>query len=295
MRYLSVCAGIEAATVAWHPLGWEPAAFSEIDPFARAVLAHHYPLVPLHGDFTTIRAEDFGAIDLLVGGTPCQSFSVAGLGTRHERLARAAKPALLHARQQAESRIQDAGDRGNGNRAHEHAVGLRAVRVRRSRLAHRTQNAVARTATDHREVLMTVSYAITLFLDGCAEYAPDGTMIWIESGSDHLLLTTMWEGFGLVIGRAARISGELMIDDQEGRIYNLGQDMGQRMAIGLGLRLAGHRDRDAATAAGVSVRPERWSAPNGGITWRTEIYPSMKFEYYRRALISSKSVPVHER
>jgi len=79
MRYLSVCAGIEAATVAWHPLGWEPAAFSEIDPFPRAVLAHHYPDVPLHGDFTTIGADDYGSIDILVGGTPCQDFSVAGL------------------------------------------------------------------------------------------------------------------------------------------------------------------------------------------------------------------------
>ena len=79
MRYLSVCSGIEAATVAWHPLGWTPAAFSEIEAFPRAVLAHHYPDVPLHGDFTTIGADDYGPIDLLVGGTPCQSFSVAGL------------------------------------------------------------------------------------------------------------------------------------------------------------------------------------------------------------------------
>lgn len=79
MRYLSVCAGIEAATMAWHPLGWEAAAFSEIEPFPRAVLAHHYPDTPLHGDFTTIEADQYGPIDLLVGGTPCQSFSVAGL------------------------------------------------------------------------------------------------------------------------------------------------------------------------------------------------------------------------
>ncbi|MDD3798407.1 MAG: DNA cytosine methyltransferase [Novosphingobium sp.] len=79
MRYLSVCAGIEAATVAWHPLGWEPAAFSEIEAFPRAVLAHQFPNVPLHGDFTTIGADDYGPIDLLVGGTPCQSFSIAGL------------------------------------------------------------------------------------------------------------------------------------------------------------------------------------------------------------------------
>lgn len=79
MRYLSVCSGIEAATVAWHQLGWTPAAFSEIEAFPRAVLAHHYPNVPCHGDFTTIGANDYGPIDLLVGGTSCQSFSIAGL------------------------------------------------------------------------------------------------------------------------------------------------------------------------------------------------------------------------
>jgi DNA (cytosine-5)-methyltransferase 1 len=79
LRYLSVCSGIEAATVAWHPLGFEAAGFSEIDPFARAVLSHHYPDVPLFGDFTALKENDYGAIDLLVGGTPCQSFSIAGL------------------------------------------------------------------------------------------------------------------------------------------------------------------------------------------------------------------------
>jgi DNA (cytosine-5)-methyltransferase 1 len=79
LNYLSICSGIEAATVAWHSLGWRPVAFSEIDPFARAVLAHHYPAVQLHGDFTTIDAGAHGTIDLLVGGTPCQSFSIAGL------------------------------------------------------------------------------------------------------------------------------------------------------------------------------------------------------------------------
>lgn len=79
IRYLSVCAGIEAATAAWHPLGWIPVAFSEIDAFPRAVLAHHYPTVPLAGDFTQLKGDEHGAIDLLVGGTPCQDFSVAGL------------------------------------------------------------------------------------------------------------------------------------------------------------------------------------------------------------------------
>jgi DNA (cytosine-5)-methyltransferase 1 len=77
--YGSVCSGIEAATAAWHPLGWKPAFFSEIDNFPRAVLQHHYPSVPLHGDFTTIERNHYAAIDLLVGGTPCQAFSVAGL------------------------------------------------------------------------------------------------------------------------------------------------------------------------------------------------------------------------
>lgn len=80
MRYLSVCAGIEAASVAWHPLGWEPLAFSEIEPFPRAVLEHHYPDVPLHGDFTVLKDQPWIVdADILVGGTPCQAFSVAGL------------------------------------------------------------------------------------------------------------------------------------------------------------------------------------------------------------------------
>lgn len=53
-RYGSVCSGIKAASVAWEPLGWRPSFFSEIDAFPRAVLAHRFPDVPLHGDFTTI-------------------------------------------------------------------------------------------------------------------------------------------------------------------------------------------------------------------------------------------------
>ena len=119
MRYLSVCSGIEAATSAWHPLGWEAAAFAEIDPFPSAVLHYHYQSGrPIHmpdpdtaktsdearsraaaikgvaylpeqstepknyGDFTAIteqEIEEIGPIDILVGGTPCQSFSIAGL------------------------------------------------------------------------------------------------------------------------------------------------------------------------------------------------------------------------
>ena len=79
MKYGSVCSGIEAATHAWHPLGWEASFFSEIEKFPRQVLAHHYPNTPLHGDFTTIQKGNYDPIQLLVGGTPCQSFSVSGL------------------------------------------------------------------------------------------------------------------------------------------------------------------------------------------------------------------------
>ena len=79
MRFLSVCSGIEAASAAWRPLGWEAAAFSEIEPFPCSVLAHHYPTVPNWGDMTKYQEWPSVAIDLLCGGTPCQSFSVAGL------------------------------------------------------------------------------------------------------------------------------------------------------------------------------------------------------------------------
>ncbi len=86
MRYLSVCSGIEAATVAWRPLGWHAVGFAQYDPthnytrgpdFASAVLAYHYPETVNHGDFTKIQA-DGSTVDLLVGGTPCQSFSYCG-------------------------------------------------------------------------------------------------------------------------------------------------------------------------------------------------------------------------
>ena len=80
MKYLSVCSGIEAATCAWHGLGWEPVAFSEIEKFPSAVLAHHHPNVPNLGDMTKYKEWEINEpVDLLVGGTPCQSFSVAGL------------------------------------------------------------------------------------------------------------------------------------------------------------------------------------------------------------------------
>lgn len=82
LRYGSVCSGIEAASLAWRQPGLEPAWFSEIDPFACAVLAHHYPDIPNLGDMTRLpRQVRTGAVtapDILVGGTPCQSFSIAG-------------------------------------------------------------------------------------------------------------------------------------------------------------------------------------------------------------------------
>ncbi|MEM5371320.1 DNA cytosine methyltransferase [Paraburkholderia azotifigens] len=79
MKFGSVCSGIEAASCAWHSLGWRAAFLSEIEPFPSAVLAHHYPTVPNRGDMTQFKEWPDAAIDLLVGGTPCQSFSVAGL------------------------------------------------------------------------------------------------------------------------------------------------------------------------------------------------------------------------
>jgi DNA-cytosine methyltransferase len=78
MKYLSLCSGIEAASVAWNHLGWEPVAFSEIDKFPSEVLKYHYPHVPNLGDMTKYKEWNIGTVDLIVGGTPCQSFSVAG-------------------------------------------------------------------------------------------------------------------------------------------------------------------------------------------------------------------------
>ena len=82
MRYISIFSGIEAASVAWEPLGWEPVAFAEIEKFPSAVLAERFPDVPNLGDVTQIEwgkvIEEHGAVDVLVGGSPCQSFSIAG-------------------------------------------------------------------------------------------------------------------------------------------------------------------------------------------------------------------------
>lgn len=83
MIFGSVCSGIEAASVAWDPLGWRAAWFAEVDPAPSKVLAHRWPHVVNHGDMRTlaakIRAREIAAPDVLVGGTPCQSFSIAGL------------------------------------------------------------------------------------------------------------------------------------------------------------------------------------------------------------------------
>ena len=79
MKFLSVCSGIEAASVAWSPLGFEAVAFSEVDKFPSAVLAHHYPSIPNLGDMLKFKEWPDYDFDILVGGTPCQSFSVAGL------------------------------------------------------------------------------------------------------------------------------------------------------------------------------------------------------------------------
>ncbi|MBA3622891.1 MAG: DNA cytosine methyltransferase [Methylibium sp.] len=82
MKFGSVCSGIEAASLAFRPLGWEAAWFSEVEPFPCSALSHHYPAVPNLGDMTTlperVRAGEVEAPDMLCGGTPCQAFSVAG-------------------------------------------------------------------------------------------------------------------------------------------------------------------------------------------------------------------------
>jgi len=79
MRFLSVCSGIEAASVSWNPIGWNAVGFSEIESFPCAVLKHHYPHTPNFGDMNLWKEWPDATIDVLCGGTPCQSFSVAGL------------------------------------------------------------------------------------------------------------------------------------------------------------------------------------------------------------------------
>lgn len=80
MKYISLFSGIEAATVAWQPLGWEPIAYAEVEPFPKAVLKQHYPNVPDLGDMTKVDWKQYHhAADVVVGGSPCQAFSIAGL------------------------------------------------------------------------------------------------------------------------------------------------------------------------------------------------------------------------
>lgn len=79
MKYVSLFSGIEAATVAWEPLGWEPVCFAEFDEFPSAVLAERYPEVSNVGDVTKVNWKKYrNKVDLVVGGSPCQSFSIAG-------------------------------------------------------------------------------------------------------------------------------------------------------------------------------------------------------------------------
>ena len=108
MIYGPVCSGIESATIAWQPLGWRAAWFAEIEPFCCALLDHYYD-TPNLGDLTGLldgRLDGHPSIDLLVGGTPCQSFSIAGrraglddprgnLALQFCRLARALRPRWL--------------------------------------------------------------------------------------------------------------------------------------------------------------------------------------------------------
>jgi DNA (cytosine-5)-methyltransferase 1 len=78
MKYFSVCSGVGTDHLAFGPLGWECQGFAEIAPFPSAVLEHRFPGVKNYGDFTKVTKDEVGSVDLLVGGTPCQSFSIAG-------------------------------------------------------------------------------------------------------------------------------------------------------------------------------------------------------------------------
>ena len=79
-KYISLCSGIEAATLAFDKLGFEPVAFAEIEDFPSAVLAARFPNTPNLGDVTKVDWKEYhGAADLVVAGFPCQSYSIAGL------------------------------------------------------------------------------------------------------------------------------------------------------------------------------------------------------------------------
>lgn len=80
MRYISLCSGVEAASLAWLPLGWEPVAYAELEDFPSAVLAAKFPDTPNLGDVTKVNWKEYhGAADLVIFGSPCQSYSIAGL------------------------------------------------------------------------------------------------------------------------------------------------------------------------------------------------------------------------
>lgn len=84
MKYISIFSGIEAASVAFEPLGWQPIAFSKVDQFPCAVLKEHYPDVPNLGDIRQVDWSPYrGAVDLVIGGSPCQSFSIAAAANRN--------------------------------------------------------------------------------------------------------------------------------------------------------------------------------------------------------------------
>lgn len=85
MTYLSVCSGIEAATVAWESLGSKPVGFAEIEPFPCELLKQKYPDVKNYGDITKYKEWNYDG-NILVGGTPCQSFSIAGNGERIKKI-----------------------------------------------------------------------------------------------------------------------------------------------------------------------------------------------------------------
>ena len=110
LTYISIFSGIEAASVAWGPLGFQPLAFAEVDPFPSAVLEARFPHVPNLGDVTKADWSEFhGKTDIVVGGSPCQAFSIAGKrgGLEDERgklmLAEHLIDVLVHAAALAES------------------------------------------------------------------------------------------------------------------------------------------------------------------------------------------------